>query len=102
MTETASDVHPRPQLTRDRWFDLSGEWQFSYDDSDVGLNRCWYQNWLESSGVSERTITVPFPPESSASGIGDTGFHRVLWYRRVFTPPHRPDGRLRLHFGAVD
>ena len=102
MAETAAGVHPRPQLIRDRWFDLSGEWQFSYDDSDVGLNRCWYQNWLESSGVSERTITVPFPPESSASGIGDTGFHRVLWYRRVFTAPHRPDERLLLHFGAVD
>jgi beta-galactosidase/beta-glucuronidase len=95
-------IHPRPQLTRDRWFDLSGEWQFSYDDSDVGLRRCWYQNWQESAGVAERTITVPFPPESSASGIGDTGFHRVLWYRRSFIPPHRPGERLLLHFGAVD
>lgn len=95
-------VHPRPQLTRDRWFDLSGEWQFSYDDSDVGLTRCWYQSWEESQGVAERAITVPFPPESSASGIGDTGYHRVLWYRRTFTPPHRPDERLLLHFGAVD
>ncbi|MEO7262556.1 MAG: glycoside hydrolase family 2 TIM barrel-domain containing protein [Jatrophihabitantaceae bacterium] len=89
-------------MTRDRWFDLSGEWQFSYDDSDVGLTRCWYQNWQESRGVVERSITVPFPPESTASGIADTGFHRVLWYRRTFTPPHRPGERLLLHFGAVD
>ncbi|HEX8079162.1 MAG TPA: glycoside hydrolase family 2 TIM barrel-domain containing protein [Jatrophihabitans sp.] len=102
MAEPGTAVHPRPQLTRDRWFDLSGEWQFSYDDADVGLAQCWYQNWQESRGVVERTITVPFPPESSASGIGDTGYHRVLWYRRTFTPPHHPDERLLLHFGAVD
>jgi beta-galactosidase/beta-glucuronidase len=102
MVESSSGVHPRPQLTRDRWFDLSGEWQFSYDDSDVGLTRCWYQAWDESQGVVERTITVPFPPESVASGIGDTGYHRVMWYRRTFTAPHRPGERLLLHFGAVD
>lgn len=102
MAETENGIHPRPQLTRDRWYDLSGPWQFSYDDSDVGLNRCWYQNWDASSGVAEQTITVPFPPESTASGIGDTGFHRVLWYRRTFTPPHQPGERLLLHFGAVD
>ncbi len=95
-------IHPRPQLTRDRWFDLSGKWQFSYDDSDIGLDNRWYQQWQPSSGVAERAITVPFPPESSASGIGDPGFHRVLWYRRGFTPPHRPGERLLLHFGAVD
>jgi beta-galactosidase/beta-glucuronidase len=102
IADTAAGAHPRPQLTRDRWSDLSGEWQFSYDDSDVGLDRCWYQHWDESYGVSERTITVPFPPESSASGIGDTGFHRVLWYRRTFTAPQEPDERLMLHFAAVD
>jgi len=29
-------------------------------------------------------ILVPFPPESSASGIGDRGFHAVCWYEREF------------------
>jgi beta-galactosidase/beta-glucuronidase len=102
MAASSPDAHPRPQLTRERWFDLSGEWQFSYDDSDVGLNRRWYQSWDGSGGVAERPIIVPFPPESTASGIGGTGFHRVLWYRRTFTAPHRPGERLLLHFGAVD
>jgi beta-galactosidase/beta-glucuronidase len=95
-------LHPRPQLIRDRWLDLSGEWQFSYDDSDVGLDRRWHESWQESSGVQERPITVPFPPESRASGIGDTGFHRVLWYRRSFSAPQAAGERLLLHFGAVD
>lgn len=49
------------------------------------------------------TITVPYPPESKASSIGDTGFHPVLWYRRTveMTVP-APGRRLLLHFGAVD
>ena len=34
-----SDLHPRPQLARDRWIDLSGPWGFACDDADVGLFR---------------------------------------------------------------
>ena len=98
----SAGVHPRPQLVRDRWVDLSGEWEFSHDDDDVGLNACWHQHWTTSRGAQARRITVPFPPESPASGIGDTGFHRVLWYRRTFPAPQGPGERLVLHFGAVD
>lgn len=48
-------------------------------------------------------ITVPFPPESHASGIGDNGMHPVVWYRRVITVEDSlRSGRLLLHFGAVD
>ena len=46
-------------------------------------------------------VVVPFAPESEMSGIGETGFHPVLWYRRTFTAPATP-GRVLLHFGAVD
>ena len=61
------------------------------------------------SGVDERTITVPFPPESELSGIGDTGYHPVVWYSRMLTAddlaraglPAQGD-RVLLHFGAVD
>ncbi len=73
------DEHPRPQLTRDRWRSLDGDWQFAYDDADLGLA----QHWAEREEPFERTIRVPFPPESSASGIGDAAPHPVLWYRRV-------------------
>ena len=47
-------------------------------------------------------IQVPFPFESRASGIGDTGFHPVVWYRREVQATARPGHRLLLHFGAVD
>jgi beta-galactosidase/beta-glucuronidase len=49
-----------------------------------------------------RTITVPFPPESPSSGIGDQGFHPVVWYRRTFDCRPTPGARVVLHFGAVD
>ena len=94
-----SEDHPRPQLVRPRWVDLCGEWQFAYDDDDVGLR----EGWANRVDVFDRKIVVPFPPESSASGIGITAPHSVLWYRRIFTVDESDlDGRLLLHFGAVD
>lgn len=91
--------HPRPQLTRERWIDLCGAWQFAYDDADLGLD----QAWIDQPERFDRTITVPFPPESRASGIGDPAPHPVAWYRRAFSVPDADrQGRLLLHFGAVD
>lgn len=46
-------------------------------------------------------IVVPYPPESKASGVHDTGFHPSCWYQREFEPLAGA-GRLVLHFGAVD
>jgi beta-galactosidase/beta-glucuronidase len=46
-------------------------------------------------------IRVPFPPESAASGIGDRGFHRAVWYQRDVQV--KAEGRrVILRFGAVD
>lgn len=99
MPTPMQDLHPRPLLARADWQDLSGEWEFAYDDSDVGLAEHWHRR----TDVFDRTITVPYPPESPASGIHDTGFHPVLWYRRVVqVPVPGPGRRLMLRFGAVD
>ena len=72
-------VHPRPQLVRDYWIELNGTWEFAYDDADRGKEEAWYRPGAQ---VFDRSITVPFPPESKASGIGEAGFHPILWYRR--------------------
>ena len=96
-------MHPRPQLTRARWTDLSGSWQFGYDDRDEGLRERWYERPLDDREVFRRAIRVPFPPESAASGIDDHGFHPVLWYRTHLRAASRtPAGALLLHVGAVD
>lgn len=94
--------YPRPQLVRPRWLDLSGEWDFAYDE-DVAVD--------PRTGIPAeftRTIVVPYPPESPLSGINDTGYHGVVWYRRrvgraEVTGTGDAEGRtLLLHFGAVD
>ena len=99
MFNTESPLHPRPQLARSGWIDLRGPWGFAYDDEDEGLE----ERWQERDDVFTRTITVPFPPESPASGINDPSYHPVVWYRRTFEAPVlEHDERLLLHFGAVD
>lgn len=101
MTETPfpSVLHPCPQLRRERWTDLCVKWGFAFDEDDRGLA----ERWFDHAAPFDREIMVPFPPESKLSGVHDTGFHRVVWYRReihVSEPDHRD--RLLLHFGAVD
>jgi beta-galactosidase/beta-glucuronidase len=96
MTEI---LHPRPQLAREKWIDLNGLWQFTFDDADVGLK----QGWMHDAQAFDAEIHVPFPPESAASGIGDTDFHPAVWYRQTIQVPlDERSGHLLLHFGAVD
>jgi beta-galactosidase/beta-glucuronidase len=87
--------YPRPQLQRDIWISLNGLWEFSLDRE---------ASWTNPEVVVwDRTILVPFSPETSASGVGETGFFNAVWYRRTFARPKLERGqRLILHFGAVD
>jgi len=88
-------MYPRPQLERAEWTSLNGAWEFATDPE---------ARWNQPDQVAwATTITVPFSPETSASGVGDTGFYRACWYRREFDAPAlAPGERLILHFGAVD
>jgi len=94
----AEAPHPRPLLARAGWIDLCGDWQFAYGD-EVGDVECWRCD----EDVFPRSIRVPFPPESPASGIGDPHFHPVVWYRRTIElPSEAADKRIILHCGAID
>src|SRR5690625_2958454 len=93
-------THPRPTLMREDWASLDGPWGFAHDDANQGRAQRWYAP--DHEGPFERTITVPFVPESEASGIHDTGFHPVVWYRRTLTATAQPGRRTLLHLGAVD
>src|SRR3954469_14387358 len=88
--------HPRPQMTRAGWEDLGGTWAFAFDDAAVGIS----EHWQRRDDVFDRTIQVPFPFESPASGINDTGFHPVVWYRRTIEAAPRPGGRGPVDFRA--
>ena len=106
MTETfpqadnpQAELHPRPQLRRERWIDLCGPWGFAFDDEDQGVA----ERWFDRAEPFDREIAVPFPPESKLSGVHETGLHPVVWYHREIRVDEadRQD-RLLLHFGAVD
>ncbi|GAA1980422.1 glycoside hydrolase family 2 TIM barrel-domain containing protein [Microbacterium pumilum] len=100
---TAQDgSYPRPQLVRPQWFDLGGAWDFAFDE-DVRAGA--------ATGIPDEfptTIIVPYPPESPLSGINDTGYHGIVWYRRSIAEAdlenagHAEGRTLLLHFGAVD
>jgi len=87
--------YPRPQLTRPRWQNLNGVWQFA--PATAGETPPIGQD------LAER-ILVPYPVESALSGI--MRHEERMWYRRTFTVPENwqagKGGRLLLHFGAVD
>ncbi|MHA1486152.1 MAG: glycoside hydrolase family 2, partial [Promethearchaeota archaeon] len=78
--------YPRPQFVREgNWINLNGEWDFSFDDADIGLKERWYKK--ENSKNFDRKIMVPFCFQSKLSGIEDNSFHDIIWYRRVFDIP---------------
>ncbi len=89
------EEHPRPLLQRKRWEPLNGQWDFCIDAR---------AKYASADDVEwDRTITVPFSPETESSGVADTGFYLAVWYRRQFRAPERnPNDRLLLHFEAVD
>lgn len=86
--------YPRPQMRRNSYINLNGRWEYAITDSDESPRR-----W-------DGTILVPFSPESALSGVGRSlQPGQTLWYRREVIVPQGfipADGRLLLHFGAVD
>ena len=84
--------YPRPQMVRKEWKSLNGVWGFQ----PLLRNKEGMPENAYSMG-----ILVPFPVESSISGIMET-YDRFA-YRRTFAVPADWKGRnLILHFEAVD
>jgi beta-galactosidase/beta-glucuronidase len=85
--------YPRRLMQRRNWTSLNGPWELA-----VGGGA----EHPDEIAAWDRTIIVPFAPESRASGIDDRTLGPDLWYRRMFDYTRRDDTRLLLHFGAVD
>ena len=101
VTRWAGDVnrsmpwpeYPRPQMARVRWSNLNGSWNYAVAKKDKGQPK-------SIKGL----ITVPYPIESTLSGVKRTvSSDSYLWYRRsIDSTIRQPGERLLLHFGAVD
>ena len=90
--KTPWTAYPRPQMKRDSYVNLNGQWDFTVTPGG-NLPRQY-----------DKKILVPFCPESQLSGLK---FHPkdgdFLFYRRFFSlPADFNRGRVLLHIGAVD
>ena len=85
LPETPWNVYPRPQMRRDSFLCLNGEWKLFI-------------------GGEEHKITVPFPPESLLSGLHTRIPKRaeIVYKKKFYLPDGFIKGRVLLHFGAVD
>ncbi len=92
IPNTPWQAYPRPQMRRDSYLNLNGHWDFA-----VSCKKDTPQNF-------DRTILVPFCPESLLSGIHrhfDEGSY--LFYRKKLTLPEGfQKDRVLLHIGAAD
>lgn len=93
--DNALPEYPRPQMTRSKWQNLNGVWEFS--DAAASERPPFGRE------LGERVL-VPYPIESALSGI--KRHEDRMFYRRTFTVPENWNvgggKRLQLHFGAVD
>lgn len=91
-------VFPRPDFVREEMMNLNGPWQIGFDDSEEPLTLGHLKKEL-----AERPVTVPFPYQSPASGIGDTAVHNKMRYTRTFDLTEAQAAQtVLLKFGAVD
>ena len=89
--------YPNPSFVRERWFDLNGEWEFGFDDSDLGLKERWHSKSLPLK------IRVPYVYQCKESGVNDGSYHPIIWYRKVFRIPSTlTDEETILSFNGVD
>ncbi len=98
--------HPRPDFQRQPWINLNGRWRFAFDPRNIGEQARWHrlshpnvpatatpftaQSSMALLGTRDpfhEEIVVPFPWESSLSGIGNTEYKGAAWYQRVLEAP---------------
>lgn len=87
--------YPRPQMQRESYFNLDGEWDYKIFDNDLSF---YPQDGMSFDGK----ILVPFSPECFLSKVNKTLLpHQIIVYHTTFEQ-HEINKIALLHFGAVD
>ena len=91
LTGQPWSVYPRPQMKRNSYINLNGQWDFAVTEKRF-------------PDTYDKTILVPFCPESLLSGVHEHFPEgHALCYRRTFALPEGfHQGRVLLHIGAAD
>ncbi len=89
--------YPRPQMVRDSYINLNGLWNYSIANTHLSIPDSLDRiRW-------DGKILVPFSPEAPLSGVKrQLKPGQTLCYQRDFALGTLSEGRLLLHFGAVD
>ncbi|KAH7101736.1 alpha-L-arabinofuranosidase B [Auriculariales sp. MPI-PUGE-AT-0066] len=84
--------YPRPQLVRDQWLNLNGQWEWAGTEQITDP---------PTGQTLNETILVPFAFESALSGI--QRWSRRSFYRRTFEVPQDWGSKnVQLNFGAIN
>ena len=92
-------MYPRPQLKRESFFLLNGQWDFAFEDENIGVLEGW-----SHTVRGDRKINVPFTYETGKSGIGDERPHGVIWYWKniTITNEFKKDQSIQINFEGCD
>ena len=97
--------YPRPQMRRGSFKILNGWWEYAFLRLPEGPELRGRTRFPKRTDgwIPDGKILVPFSPETLLSGVGRQLMpDELLYYRRTFTLPEEGDGRILVHFGAVD
>lgn len=88
--------YPRPQLVRNNWICLDGEWGFAFDDENIGEKEEYFNKFPK-----DKKILVPFTYETVLSGINDEKVHEIVWYSKNINL-NKDCKRKLIHFEGSD
>ena len=89
-------LYPRPELVRESWQNLCGEWEFDFDFGKSARER-----GVPEAAHLEKKINVPFCPESELSGIGHRDFMNACVYKKKLPLSPGSGRRILLNFEAA-
>lgn len=102
MKTLPKNEHPTPQFMRNDWVNLNGAWTYTINMRPPYFSDKSSYNQEEKSTGFDKSIVVPFSPESELSTVAYKDMIFTIFYHRSLEIPASFAGKkILLHFGAV-